>query len=65
MAKTRSESKSEFSGIPGSKGLRKAIEKFQPDVFISGHIHETEGVSEKIGKTRVYNVGRKGRIIEL
>lgn len=57
--------KSEFSGIPGSPALRKAIERFQPDVFISGHIHEAEGLSEKIGKTRVYNVGRKGRIIEL
>ncbi|MFA5724452.1 MAG: metallophosphoesterase [Candidatus Pacearchaeota archaeon] len=57
--------KSEISGVAGSDALRKAIEKFQPDVFISGHIHEAEGVSEKIGKTRVYNVGRKGRIIEL
>lgn len=57
--------KSELSGVAGSDALRKAIEKFQPDVFISGHIHEAEGVSEKIGKTRVYNVGRKGRIIEL
>lgn len=57
--------KSEFSGVPGSEALRKAIEKFQPDVFLSGHIHEAEGVSERIGKTRVYNVGRKGRIIEI
>jgi uncharacterized protein len=57
--------KSEFSGVPGNKGLRKAIEKFQPDLFISGHIHEAEGLSEKIGKTRVINVGIKGRIIEI
>lgn len=57
--------KSEFSGVAGSDALRKAIEKFQPDVFLSGHIHEAEGLSEKIGKTRVYNVGRKGRIIEV
>jgi len=57
--------KSEFSGVPGSLALRKAIEKFQPDVFISGHIHEAEGLSEKIGKTKVYSVGKKGRIIEL
>lgn len=57
--------KSEFSGIPGSKALRKAIEEFQPDLFISGHIHEGEGLSEKIGKTRVINVGKKGRIIEI
>lgn len=57
--------KSEFSGVPGSPALRRAIEEFQPDIFISGHIHEAEGVREKIGHTRVYNVGKKGRIIKL
>jgi Icc-related predicted phosphoesterase len=57
--------KSEFSGIQGSHALRRAIERFQPDIFLSGHIHEAEGLSEKIGKTRVYSVGRRGTIIEL
>jgi Icc-related predicted phosphoesterase len=57
--------KSELSGFAGSDALRIAIEKFQPDLFISGHIHELEGVEEKIGKTRVVNVGRRGRIIEI
>lgn len=57
--------KSELSGFQGSFALRKAIEKFQPDVFISGHIHELEGVEEKIGKTKIINVGKKGRIIEI
>lgn len=57
--------KSELSGIPGSEGIRKAIDKLHPDVFISGHIHELEGVEEKIGKTRVINVGKKGKIIEI
>jgi len=57
--------KAEFSGIKGSTALRKAIEEFQPDVFLSGHIHEAEGLSEKIGKTRVFNVGKKGRVIEV
>ncbi len=56
---------SELSGFPGSKGIRKAVEKFQPDLFISGHIHELEGIEDKIGRTRVINVGRKGRIIEI
>ncbi|MEM0465844.1 MAG: metallophosphoesterase [Candidatus Pacearchaeota archaeon] len=59
------DTKSEFSGIKGSRGLRKAIEKFQPDIFLSGHIHEAEGLTEQIGKTKVYSIGRKGRIIEL
>jgi len=57
--------KAEFSGIEGSKALRKAIEEFQPDVFLSGHIHEAEGLSEKIGKTRVYSIGKRGKIIEI
>lgn len=57
--------KSELSGFPGSSGIRKAIDKFQPDIFISGHIHELEGIEEKIGRTRVINVGKKGKIIDI
>ena len=59
------DTKSEFSGFEGSKALKRAIEKFQPDVFISAHIHEAEGIEEKIGKTRVINVGRRGRVLEV
>jgi len=58
-------SKSEFSGVSGSPSIRKAIEKFQPDILLHGHIHEAAGVEENIGKTRVINVGKKGRIIEI
>jgi uncharacterized protein len=57
--------KAEFSGVVGSSGIRKAIEKFQPDVFLSGHIHEAEGIDEKIGKTKVFSIGKKGKIIEI
>lgn len=60
-----SKTKSEFSGIPGSKSIRKAIQKFHPDIFLHSHIHEAEGLEEQIGKTKVINVGRKGRIIEV
>lgn len=58
-------SKAEFSGWEGSKGLRKAIDKFKPDLFLSAHIHEAEGIEEKIGKTKVINVGRKGKVLEV
>jgi hypothetical protein len=58
-------SKAEFSGFEGSKGIRKAIKEFKPDILLSGHIHEAEGIEEKIGKTKVINIGRKGRIIEI
>jgi len=59
------DSDSEFSGIEGSKAIRKAIEKFQPDFLIHSHIHEASGIEEKIGKTKIINVGRKGKIIEV
>jgi hypothetical protein len=60
-----SDTKSEFSGFKGSKGIRKAIEKFQPDLLIHSHIHEAEGIEDKIGKTKVINIGKKGKIIEI
>ena len=56
---------SELSGVKGSRSIRKAIEKFQPDILLHGHIHEASGLEENIGKTRVINVGREGKIIEL
>lgn len=55
-----------FSGFfPGSDGLRKAIERFNPDVLLCGHVHEAEGIEDRIGKTKIYNLGKKGRIIEI
>ena len=57
--------KAEFSGISGSKGIRKAIDILKPDIILSAHIHEAEGIEEKIGKTRLINVGRKGKIINI
>ena len=60
-----SQSKSEFSGIPGSKAITNAIKKFKPNILLHGHIHEGAGIEEKIGNTRVFNVGREGKIIEI
>jgi len=51
--------------FPGSEGVKKAIDKFKPDVLLCSHVHEAEGIEEKIGKTKVVNVGKKGKIIEL
>ncbi len=59
------ETKSEFSGFKGSKAITKAIKKFKPDLAICAHIHEATGVEDKIGKTRVVNVSRKGKIFEI
>ena len=51
--------------FPGSDGVKKAIDKFKPDFLLCSHVHEAEGIEEKIGKTKVINVGREGKIIEL
>lgn len=56
---------SEFSGIPGSKAITKAIKEFKPDLLLHGHIHEASGFKQKIGNTTVINVGKEGRIIEI
>lgn len=60
-----SESISEFSGFEGSKAITRAIKKFKPDILIHGHIHEAEGMEDMIGKTRIFNVGPEGKIIDI
>lgn len=40
----------------GSKAIRSIIEQFQPDLCITGHIHEARG-KDTIGRTRIYNPG--------
>ncbi|PIU30347.1 hypothetical protein COT07_01200 [Candidatus Woesearchaeota archaeon CG07_land_8_20_14_0_80_44_23] len=53
------------SFFPGSSGVRKAVERFKPDILLCSHVHEAEGLEEKIGNTRVINVGRAGKIINI
>lgn len=49
----------------GNINFRKFIERHQPLYAVSGHIHETFGVEDKIGKTILFNPGPVGRIIEV
>lgn len=51
--------------FPCSKSVRKAIEALKPDLHLSGHMHETEGLEEYIGKTKVMSIGKHGKIIKL
>ena len=53
------------SGFSGSKGVRWALESFQPDFLLSSHMHETEGLEENFGPTKIISVGKAGKIIEL
>ncbi len=50
--------------FPGSAGVTKAIKQFKPDFLLCSHVHEAEGIEEKIGDTKILNVGKKGKIIE-
>ncbi len=55
-----------FSNIvPGSDAVKTALDEFKPDILLCSHVHEAEGMEQKIGETTVINVGREGRIIEL
>lgn len=58
-------SKSEFSGFQGSRAIRDMILKTKPEIMFNAHIHEAGGIEEKIGKTKVINVSRKEKIIEI
>ncbi len=51
--------------VPPSSAVRKAVDEFKPDFLLCSHVHEAEGIEEKIGDTLVINVGKKGKIIEL
>ena len=55
----------DFTGFAGSKSITDAVRKFKPDLLLHGHIHETFGTEDKIGKTKVVNVGRDGVIVEI
>lgn len=54
------------SSHAGSAAVRKFIEEEQPDLCITGHIHEARGF-DQLGKTPVYNPGmfRDGGWLEI
>lgn len=55
-----------FTNIfPGSEGVRRAVERFKPSLLLCSHVHEAEGIEEMIGGTKVINVGKRGKIIEI
>jgi Icc-related predicted phosphoesterase len=62
-SQTRMERFTEF--FPGSDGVRRAIDRFKPDLLLCSHVHEAEGIEEKIGNTTVINVGKSGKIIDI
>ncbi len=51
--------------VRGSSGVEKAVKIFKPDILLCSHVHEADGIEETLGSTRVINVGKAGKIIEL
>jgi Icc-related predicted phosphoesterase len=49
----------------GSQAVRDFIEREQPLYFYCGHIHEAAGVQDTIGRTRGWNVGTRGQVLDL
>jgi Icc-related predicted phosphoesterase len=49
----------------GSEAILRAIEEKEPQVAIFGHVHEDAGEEDRIGPTRLYNVGPEGTFIEV
>lgn len=47
----------------GSTAVREFLEKHQPEYFFCGHIHEAAGAETTVGKTRCWNVGKKGYLL--
>jgi Icc-related predicted phosphoesterase len=49
----------------GSRSVRDFIDRYQPERFFCGHIHEAEGAEITLEKTKAVNVGKRGYLLEL
>lgn len=59
------DTKVEMGFFPGSTAIAKAIKSFKPNIAICSHIHEADGIEDKIGATKVICASKKGKIIEI
>ncbi|MFZ3218335.1 MAG: metallophosphoesterase [Candidatus Acidiferrales bacterium] len=49
----------------GSPTLREWVEREKPLYLFCGHIHETAGISDRLGTTQCINVGKQGYTMEM
>ena len=49
----------------GSPTLRTWVENEKPLYLFCGHIHETAGMTDRLGPTQCINVGKEGYTIEV
>jgi Icc-related predicted phosphoesterase len=48
----------------GSRSIAEFIAARQPDYFFCGHIHEAAGRETLLGRTRAFNAGKRGCLLE-
>ena len=49
----------------GSRAILRTIEEKAPRLVVCGHIHESWGVTSKVGRTPIQNLGPKGTWLEV
>jgi Icc-related predicted phosphoesterase len=49
----------------GSPALRTWVEREKPVDLFCGHIHETAGMTDQLGSTKCFNVGKQGYLLEV
>jgi Icc-related predicted phosphoesterase len=49
----------------GSPTLRAWVGQEKPAILFCGHIHETAGMSDRLGSTRCFNVGKQGYALKV
>tara|TARA_Y100000310_G_scaffold334233_1_gene413461 strand:- start:1003 stop:1590 length:588 start_codon:yes stop_codon:yes gene_type:complete len=54
-----------WAGHVGCKTINEAIKILKPQFYFCGHIHESFGIQDKLGKTLMTNPGPEGMIIEI
>ena len=54
-----------WAGHVGNEVARSFIEKYKPNLCISGHLHETFNKTDKIKRTKLINPGPEGKIIKI
>jgi len=47
----------------GNKSIRQFIAEVKPDLVVCGHLHENEGKTDNIGKTKIINPGYEGKVL--
>jgi Icc-related predicted phosphoesterase len=55
----------DYFGHVGSKSTLKMVKEQKPEIVVCGHLHETFGVVDRLGKTLLINPGPEGVVLEI